>query len=119
MKPAHGRGGAAEWKGATMVSDRFSATKCRGGREAGEVSVRSLLLVRSSQLVAVCDEDHALALLREAGVSAADESELRDLARQVLDGRLVLVRNEEPVEFDDLSDVADAAPRLTELTLAG
>ncbi|MBL4685840.1 MAG: hypothetical protein JKY37_14695 [Nannocystaceae bacterium] len=68
----------------------------------------SVSLIPWSRFVPIRDEAHALLLLRDAGVRETDD-ELRRLTQQLLDGRLLLVREEIPPELDDWS--SSHAPR--------
>ena len=73
-----------------------------------------LSVVSSTAVLAIRDEEHALSLLREA-VGGADEGELRQLAQDVVDGRMLVMRLDAAHELDDVSDAAAAAPLLSEL----
>lgn len=80
----------------------------------------ALTVVSAASVVRPRDEQHALALLREAGDRGA-EDELRTLARRVVQGSALIVRTSDDNEAERLDKTqADRAqaPLLTTLMLA-
>lgn len=74
----------------------------------------SVSLIPLSRFVPIRDEAHALVLLRDAGVRETDD-ELRRLTQQLLEGRLLLVREELPPELDELVELTRTTPSLSDL----
>lgn len=77
----------------------------------------SLTLVPASSIQQARDIHHAETLLRESGSRAAG-SELRRLARQVVQGTLLLIREDVTEPLDDIHAVSQA-PLLTTLMVLG
>ncbi len=75
-------------------------------------------LLPASAVVVPRDEADALAYLRASGLEA-DEQQLLQLARQLAEGEILLVRSEAPAdELDELDELDRAVPRLRDLTVA-
>jgi len=69
-------------------------------------------VVSSSRIVRARDEAQAASLLLESGFAPA---EAQRLARDVVEGRLVLVREHHDLEHDELADILANAPMLSAL----
>lgn len=97
----------------TSLTPQNHATLISSGQLSGSLS---LTVVPSASVLSPRDEQHALALLREAGYRGP-EDELRSLARRAVQGSALIVRtgDTEPVEH---AGVPDHAPMLTTLMAA-